>query len=188
MKVAVIGGGNIGGSLGEMWQAAGHDVVYGLRDPSKKPGARSIGDALKDADAVLLAVPGSAVQQVVHEHAKDLDGKVVIDATNNFAGPSNHQWQLIAAECPRAQLNRAFNTYGFDVFVNPMVGGQKPDMFYAGPEESRETVEKLISDVGLNPVRVGGPEAVDTVDGVLKLWLTLARRLGRHIAFKLLTD
>ncbi len=188
MKVAVIGGGNIGGSIGEKWQAAGHDVAYGLRDPSKKAGAKSIGNALKGADAVLLAVPGPAVQQLVNEHAKEIDGKIVIDATNNFAGGSNHQWPLIAAACPKAQLNRAFNTYGFDVFVNPTIGGAKPDMFYAGPEESRDAVETLISDVGLNPVRVGGPEAVDTVDGVLKLWFTLARRLGRHIAFKLITD
>jgi predicted dinucleotide-binding enzyme len=34
MRIAVIGKGNIGGSLGSKWIAAGHDVVYGARDGS----------------------------------------------------------------------------------------------------------------------------------------------------------
>jgi len=34
MRIAVIGKGNIGGSLGSKWRAAGHDVVYGARDGS----------------------------------------------------------------------------------------------------------------------------------------------------------
>jgi len=67
----VIGKGNIGGTLGSKWRAAGHDVVYGARDGSGQgPGGapvRSIGDALKDAEVVLLAVPGQAVPDVVHE-------------------------------------------------------------------------------------------------------------------------
>ena len=65
MRIAVIGKGNIGGSLGTKWHAAGHDVVYGVRDGSGEgPGGapvRGIGDALKDADVVVLAVPGQVV-------------------------------------------------------------------------------------------------------------------------------
>ncbi|MGC1752755.1 MAG: NAD(P)-binding domain-containing protein [Trebonia sp.] len=34
MKIAVIGKGNIGGTLGSKWRAAGHDVVFGARDGS----------------------------------------------------------------------------------------------------------------------------------------------------------
>jgi hypothetical protein len=34
MRIAVIGKGNIGGSLGSKWRAAGYDVVYGARDGS----------------------------------------------------------------------------------------------------------------------------------------------------------
>ena len=56
MRIAVIGKGNIGGTLGSKWRAAGHDVVYGTRDGSGQgPGGapvRSIGDALKDAGGV----------------------------------------------------------------------------------------------------------------------------------------
>jgi NADP oxidoreductase coenzyme F420-dependent len=65
MKIAVIGKGNIGGTLGSKWRAAGHDVVYGARDGSGQgPGGapvRSIGDALEAAEVLLLAVPSQAV-------------------------------------------------------------------------------------------------------------------------------
>jgi predicted dinucleotide-binding enzyme len=33
MEIAVIGMGNIGGTLGRKWTEAGHEVVYGVRSP-----------------------------------------------------------------------------------------------------------------------------------------------------------
>jgi 8-hydroxy-5-deazaflavin:NADPH oxidoreductase len=185
MKIAVIGAGRIGGTIGGKWEAAGHEVVYGLRDPSKNKNAKPIADALRSAGTVLLAIPGGAVVQFVRQHAKDLDGKVLIDATNTMGGASANSWPEISAILPKARLYRAFNTYGWDVFAEPLVGGERPDLFYAGPDDA---VEQLIIDVGLRPVRVGGTDAVDVVDGVLRLWFTLARSRGRHIGFRLLSD
>ena len=185
MKVAVIGAGRIGGTIGGKWEAAGHEVVYGLREPSSKPGAKSIAAALGSAGTVLLAIPGSAVVQFARDNAKDLDGKVVIDATNNFGGASMNTWSEISSALPKARLYRAFNTYGFDVFAEPLMGGERPDLFYAGPDVA---IEQLITDAGVRPVRVGGADAVDVVDGVLRLWFTLARSRGRRIAFRLLSD
>jgi predicted dinucleotide-binding enzyme len=187
MRIAVIGAGRIGGTIGGIWEAAGHQVVYGLRETSKKEGAKPIADALRSADIVLLAIPGAAVAQFAQQHATDLDGKVVIDATNNFGGPAMNSWSEISAALPKAKLYRAFNSYGFDVFAEPNLGGERPDLFYAGPEgESQKEVEQLITDVGLGPVWVGGPDTVDVVDGVLRLWFTLSRQRGRRIAFKLI--
>lgn len=188
MRVAVIGAGNIGGTIGGKWEHAGHEVTYGLRDPAKKKGATSIDTALDGADVVLLAVPGGAVVELAREHGKKLEGKIVIDATNNFSGASPHSWHELANAIPGAQLYRAFNTYGWDVFTNPSLGGEQADMFYCGPEKDGPVVERLIGDVGLRPVRVGGMDAVDTVDGVLRLWFTLSRSRGRRIAFKLISD
>ncbi|HSS62438.1 MAG TPA: NAD(P)-binding domain-containing protein [Candidatus Limnocylindrales bacterium] len=189
MRIAVIGAGKVGGTIGGRWAAAGHEVVYGLRDPAKKEGAHSIAEALKAGDVVLLAIPGAAVAAFVREHAKALDGKVIIDATNNFGGPSMHCWPEMSVAAPQAKLYRAFNSYGWDVFANPVVGGVQADLFYAGTDgPSQATVELLISDAGLRPVWVGGADHADTVDGVLRLWFTLARSRGRRIAFRLLTD
>jgi predicted dinucleotide-binding enzyme len=186
MRVAVIGAGRIGGTIGGRWEKAGHDVVYGLRDPSKHKGAKSIGDALKSADTVLLAIPGNSVVHFARENARDLDGKVVIDATNNFGHPAGmNSWSELSKELPKARLYRAFNEYGWDVFANPTLGGETADLFYAGPGDE---IEELISDVGLNPVRVGGTDAADVVDGVLRLWFALTQSRGRRIGFKLISD
>ncbi|HET7338009.1 MAG TPA: NAD(P)-binding domain-containing protein [Candidatus Dormibacteraeota bacterium] len=186
MRVAVIGAGRIGGTIGGRWEAAGHEVVYGLRDPGKREGAKSFSECLKSAEIVLLAIPGNAVVGFVREHASELDGKVVIDATNNFGNPAAmNSWSELSNVLPNARLYRGFNEYGWDVFANPKLGDETPDLFYAGPGDE---IERLISDAGLNPVRIGGTDAVDVVDGVLRLWVTLSQSRGRRIAFKLLSD
>ena len=88
MRVAVIGTGNIGGTLGSRWRAAGQDVVYGSRSASGEgPGGASvnpIGEAIAGADVVVLAVPGRAAAEMAGDHGAALAGKTVIDATNNI--------------------------------------------------------------------------------------------------------
>jgi len=188
MKIDVIGAGNIGGTIGASWEKAGHDVTYQLRDPEKKTGAVPLGQDLHQADAVLLALPGRAVVDFVRSQAKALDGKILIDATNNFGAPSFNSWHELLKLVPDAELYRAFNSLGADVFQNPQLGGEKADLFYCGPENDAPVVERLIEDVGLRPIRVGGMDEVDTVDGVLRLWYTLAQSRGRRIAFRLISD
>ena len=189
MRIAVIGAGKIGGTIGGIWEKSGHEVVYGLRDPSKHQGAQPIDGALEGAEAVLLAVPGNAVVELVRQHAPALDGKLVIDATNNFGGPAMNSMPALTAALPKAHLYRALNTLGWDVFANPMLGGEQADLFYCGPEgPSQEQAERLFADVGLRPIRVGDADAADVVDGILRLWFTLSRRLGRRIAFQTISD
>jgi 8-hydroxy-5-deazaflavin:NADPH oxidoreductase len=189
MKIATIGAGNIGGTLGDTWTKAAHQVVYGLRDPSKRKDAKPIDQALAGAEAVLLALPGSATVEFVREHAKGLDGKIIIDATNDFRAAKVNSWPELIAAVPAAQLYRAFNSLGWDVFANPLVGGVQADHFYCGPDgRSREVIEQLISDAGLRPIWVGGVDQVDTVDGLQRIWMVLSRTRGRRIAFKLISD
>ena len=71
MKIAVVGKGNVGGGLAGLWEKAGHDVQRIGRD----------GGDVSDADAVLIAVPGPAVPDLL-ETVSGLAGKLVIDATN----------------------------------------------------------------------------------------------------------
>jgi 8-hydroxy-5-deazaflavin:NADPH oxidoreductase len=189
VKIATIGAGNIGGTLGDTWTRAGHQVVYGLRDPSKRKDAKSIDQALAGAEVVLLALPGSATAEFVRENAKGLDRKIVIDATNDFRAANFNSWPELTAAVPAAQLYRAFNTLGWDVFANPLVGGVQADHFFCGPDgRSREVIEQLITDAGLRPIWVGGVDQVDTIDGLLRMWMVLSRTRGRRIAFKLIAD
>ena len=191
MRIAVIGKGNIGGSLGTKWRAAGHDVVYGARDGSGEgPGGapvRSIGDALKDADVVVLAVPGQVVADVVTGHGAALAGKTVIDAVNRIGAPEYDSRAIIADAAPQARYVRAFNSLGWENFADPMPG---TNMFFAADPDARATAEELIRAVGLEPAFLGDAKATTTVDGLLPLWFALVQQNGgnRRVALRVVTD
>ena len=189
MRIAVIGKGNIGGSLGTKWRAAGHDVVYGARDGSGEgPGGapvRGIGDALKDVDVVVLAVPGQVVADVVTGHGAALAGKTVIDAVNRIGAPEFDSRAIIADAAPQARYVRAFNSLGWENFADPMPG---TNMFFAADPDARATAEELIKAVGLEPAVLGDATATTTVDGLLPLWFALVRQNGgnRRVALRII--
>ena len=126
-RIAVIGGGTIGGTIGEKWRAAGHDVVFTSRSP-EPPRTVAVADAIAGAEVVLLAVPGSAVPGVLAEHGEALDGRLVIDATNDI-GEARLSHVEAYASAPGARFARAFNTLGFETFAEPEVGGEVADLF-----------------------------------------------------------
>ncbi|HEX8730042.1 MAG TPA: NAD(P)-binding domain-containing protein [Ktedonobacterales bacterium] len=213
LHIAVLGAGNIGGTLGRKWVTAGHRVIFGVPDPTS-PRAQalraelgqasaigSVAEALAGSDVVVLAVPGRVVDDLIRTHVSQLDGKIIVDASNRMesradGGPMNSVAALSVA-APAAHVYRAFNSLGWENFADPLFNGVQADLFYAGPEDgaagdpqggARTTVERLIADVGLHPVYVGGPEQVGVVDGVANLWFALAlgQRHGRRLAFKVL--
>jgi predicted dinucleotide-binding enzyme len=199
MQIAIIGSGNIGRSLGEKWAAAGHQVVFGARDPQSPKvqlalagGAQvaSVTAALAGAEAVLLALPGAAVGDFAREHGPALGGATVIDATNQFGQPVMNGLAALQVAAPGAALARAFNSLGWENFAEPQIDGETIDLFYcaaAGPAD--EATAQLIADVGLRPVRVGDLAQAPLVDTLGALWGALAfgQGRGRRLAFKLLT-
>jgi 8-hydroxy-5-deazaflavin:NADPH oxidoreductase len=187
MRIAVIGTGNIGGTLGGKWQSAGHDVVYGGRSAGANgPGGKpvvTIADALRDADVVLVAVPGPAVGDIVAANATALDGKVVIDAANRMGQAEANSRAAIKSAAPGAYYARAFNTLGWENFAEPPAGA---DLFFAADQGARSATTELISAVGLEPVFVGDASAAGTVDGIAPLWFALVQQSGgnRKLAFR----
>src|SRR5690349_13452622 len=88
MKIGILGSGLMGSKLGTLFARAGHKVVFSyshnykkLEELAKKAGrnasAGTPAEAAKHADAVLLAVHWSRVNDVLKQ-AGDLSGKVVI--------------------------------------------------------------------------------------------------------------
>jgi predicted dinucleotide-binding enzyme len=188
VRIGVIGAGNIGGTLGRKWAEAGHDVVYGVRNPVEA-GQASVVDAAAGAEVVVLAVPGAAAKDVLRSLGTALAGKVVIDATNDTT--SSGKLHALDELTEGAQPVRAFNTLGWECFADPVVGGQRADLLFGAEDgEPRETAERLIRDVGLEPVWLGGVETFDLVDSVTRIWFDLVfqRKLGRRLAFKVLRD
>lgn len=200
MKIGAVGAGNIGGTIGAKWVAAGHEVVFGVRDPHEESAVERVAamagdarlgtatEAINHGDVVVFAVPGAAVGGLVDANAAALDGTVVIDASNNMRGASRHALGHLRDKAPSARLFRAFNTLGWENLAEPEFDGVKADLFFCGDEEERATVERLITDVGLRPIYLGGTGDVDLVEGMTNMWfaLSMRRKMGRRVAFKVL--
>ena len=199
-NVAVIGSGNIGRTLATRFAEAGHAVTFGVRDPedpdltalAARIGARAAGiaAAVDGAGVVVFAITGPAMAEVVPALGARLDGKTVIDATNNVGAPSLNSLAVLAEHAPGAALFRAFNSLGWENYADSSYGGDHGDLLYTGPDgEPRTVVAGLIEATGLRPVWVGDSDKAQIVDNFVTLWFTLAfeRGWGRNLGFKLLT-
>ena len=199
MRVAVIGVGNVGGALASALTDAGHEVVVAASTAEKaaqaaagfecEPAA-SPNEASADADAVILAIPFNAAQQVAEEIRDEVAGKPVIDVTNSSSvvehGTSNAE--AFQAWLPEAHVVKAFNT----VFASRLAGstqdGQPLDGFIAGDDaEAKATVATIVSDAGLAPLDVGDLKMARALEGMAwaNISLNMANNWPWHSAWKL---
>jgi hypothetical protein len=198
MRIGIIGAGNIGGTLGRKWAAAGHEIRFGVRDPgeAKYEALRiigevsGVGEAAAFGEVVILALPGAAVVDFAAQHGRNMADKVVIDATNNVRGAEMNVLGWLAKVAPSARLVRAFSTLGWENFADPQIGGEQIDLFFCGDPAARTTAEQLIAEVGLRPVYIGNVDATVALDGMTRLWFALVfgQGYGRRTTFKLLTE
>jgi 8-hydroxy-5-deazaflavin:NADPH oxidoreductase len=132
------------------------------------------------------------VGRFAREHGRALAGKLVLDAGNRVGGPVGmpaHSAAAYAEHAPGSRYARVFNTLGVENLAEPDFDGTPADMFFSCAPADRPVVEDLVAGVGLRPVYVGEGQQ-DVVDGVLRLWIALAigQRLGRRLAFRMLTS
>ena len=188
MTITVVGTGHIGSTLAGIWRRAGIPVTMASRSPQSDvdgiPVLR-LDEALSSAELVVTAIPGSAMGDFLADHAPTLAEVPLIDASNNVGATVLHH----AVQAGSIPYYRAFNTLGVENFREPRFDGTPADLFYSGPPSHQQSVEALIEAVGLRPVWVGdGPDAADVLDGLTRLWFTLALQQGRgrHLAFRML--
>ncbi len=206
MRIAIIGVGNVGGNLGRLWAARGHEISFGVRDVHaekvrallKDAGptatAASIADAVANAEVVVLAVPWDVAEEVVR--STGLSGKILVDATNPIAPglelATDHTTcgaELVARWAPDARVVKAFNTIGADNLGNPTFGDQHATMFVCGDEPAaKRIVQSLSEELGFEAVDSGPLANARLLEPMAMLWIRLAmvEGLGRDIAFKLL--
>jgi 8-hydroxy-5-deazaflavin:NADPH oxidoreductase len=174
MKVAVVGAGRIGGNVGEQLGRKGHEVMLSFsRDEAKlRELAAGIegastgtpGEAVEFAEAVVFAVPWRVVGEAVQQMGR-LDGKVVVDTTNQFGSGGVEELpdgssavELNAGRMPGAALAKAFNTLtsGFQREVAAERPGEVAMFFAAEDGRAAEVASALVADCGFAPVRIGG--------------------------------
>jgi predicted dinucleotide-binding enzyme len=167
MKVAVIGNGTIGGGLGDRWERSGHEVARIGRE----------GGDVSDADAVLIAVPGSEIADVF-ETVRGLSGMTVMDATNPTEGipegfDSNTAFVKAKTGGPTVM---SFNLNFGSLYERLDEAPTPPGNIWCGDEEARDTVEQLIRDAGFEPLYAG---PIDDV-GIRQGFLALANGIAKH--------
>ncbi len=167
----------MGGKLGTIFARAGHEVVFSYarsndklkklaRDAQGNARAGTPSEAAKQADAILLAVHWSRIDEVLKQ-AGDLSSKVIVtcslpmDAGNTrliIANTSSGTEEL-AKKVPRAPVVSAFNTVPSEVLFGVFEAKDKnrrPSLVYCGDDQSaKDVVAKLIHDAGFDPVDAG---------------------------------
>jgi 8-hydroxy-5-deazaflavin:NADPH oxidoreductase len=178
MKIAILGAGRVGSTVGRLWHAAGHDVTFTARHATRpralaselgqRAHAASVADAVAAAEVVLVAVPGPAVTDAL-QAAGPLDGRIVIDAANSF-GQHQPSLRSRADAFPRARWVRAFNSLSVNVMADDHHREPPWVLFLSGDEEAEPVAAQLVRDAGFDPVDLGGIDDSQLQDPGSALW------------------
>ena len=177
MRIGILGSGLMGAKLGTLFARAGHEVVfsYARSEQKLKRLAREAGgsvragtpaEAAQDADALLLAVHWSRVDDVLKQ-AGDVSGKVVVTcslpmnagSTELVIAHSSSGAEALAQKVPKARVVCAFNTVPSEVLFGVYAARRRavrPSLVYCGDDRRAKAVAaQLIRDMGFDPVDAG---------------------------------
>jgi 8-hydroxy-5-deazaflavin:NADPH oxidoreductase len=211
MKLAIIGAGDVGGTLGAAWaDKAGHEVFFGVTNPrsDKTQGLlRQIGgtaragtaaEAAAFGEVIVLATPWPATEAAIRSMG-DLKGRIVLDCTNPLAmGPDGLGLEIghgisgaerVQGWAAGASVFKTLNTTGFSNMAEPLFDGMKSVMFVAGDDEAaKPKVLVLVGELGFETVDAGPLRVARLLEPHAMLWIHLAlnRGFGRDWAFSLL--
>jgi hypothetical protein len=207
MRIGVIGAGNVGGTLGRSWVRKGHDVVFGVLNPTApkmrellkttggKASVGSVAEAAAHGEVVAFATPWAATQDAVRE-AGNLAGKVILDCTNPLkedlsglaVGHTTSGAEQVAAWASSERVVKVFNTTGFENMAQPSYGGTAITMFFVGDDaQAKRVAAQLAQEMGFDPVDAGPLANARLLEPLALLWISLAVKQGHGtgIAFKL---
>jgi 8-hydroxy-5-deazaflavin:NADPH oxidoreductase len=178
MRIGILGSGLMGGKLGTIFARAGHDVVFSYshsdaklkrlaRDAGGRARAGTPAEAVRDADALLLAVHWSRVNDVLKK-AGHLSGKVIVSCslpmnaadTKLVIANTSSGAEALARKVRKANIVSAFGTVPsevlFDVFRAKRRRRRRPSLVYCGNDKgAKHVAARLIRDVGFEPVDAG---------------------------------
>jgi len=177
MRIGILGSGLMGGKLGTLWAEAGHEVVFSYarsgqklkrlaREARGNARAGTPGEAARDADALLLAVHWSRVDDVLKQ-AGDVSGQTIVscslpmnaDDTDLVIAHTSSGAEALAKKVPKARVVSAFGTVPSEVLFGVFAARRKttkPSLVYCGDDaRGKKIAVELIRDVGFDPVDAG---------------------------------
>jgi 8-hydroxy-5-deazaflavin:NADPH oxidoreductase len=172
MRIAVLGAGRIGGNIARRLAEAGHEVTIAFARDQSALGERAAelgataaapAEAVAGAEVVVVSVPWSAIPEALAQ-AGSLDGKVVVDTTNQFGpGPKPEPGQTAAAfnaaRMPGARYTKSFNTLTSAFQAETAQREPRVVQWLCGDDaDAKRLVADLIRDAGYEPVDLGGTD------------------------------
>jgi len=175
MRIGIVGAGRIGGNCAVQFAKGGHEVKLSSRDPSKlEPLAAEIGEAASVGsvpeaadfgEVVVIAVPWDGFAAAV-QAAGSINGKIVIDTTNQFGSsemPADGQTaaSFHAAQVDGARYTKSFNTLtsAFQAEAAFRPEDERAVQWVCGDDvAAKQVVMGLIEDAGYAPVDLGRDE------------------------------
>jgi len=169
MKIGIIGAGHIGKALAKKLINAGYPVILSnsrgiesLQPLVNELGTLALAGTTEDAsnaDLVILAVRWEQIPDVLNKVKRQLNGKIVIDASNRPAqGDLSKPASVVVAELiPDSKIVKAFNTlYARWLDADPAVNNGKRVSFISGDHPSaNETVGRIITELGFKVIDLG---------------------------------
>ncbi|MBV9416005.1 MAG: NAD(P)-binding domain-containing protein [Solirubrobacterales bacterium] len=183
MTTAIIGTGGLGSAIARQLDAGGESLRLSSADTeSARTLAEAIGqaavvavdnhDALRGADAVVLALRFSALEGVIDEIADSLVDRLVVVPSNpvgldaqgaliRLLPDGQSSGEVVAGWLPaEARLAMAFGTMSADIFEASSRRTPQPAVLFYVTDDDRagEELERLIRTAGFEPAKVGGIE------------------------------
>ena len=178
MKIGIIGAGNIGSAVAELFTKAGHEVVISnsrgpqtLDDLAEKLGdgasAGTVDEARDFGNVVVVTIPLKAITALP---ANGWENKIVIDTNNYYpdrdgkiadldSGATTSS-ELLENQLPGARVVKGFNTIWSEHLKiqgnTKLPLEERRAIFIAGDDSgAKETVAKLIEDIGYAAIDTG---------------------------------
>jgi len=203
MNIAIIGTGNVGGTLATKWASKGHHIHLGVRNTDEFKGkellnnpntdVHSITEAVRLSEVILLATPAPMAVEVA-KSLGDTTAKVIIDSMNIVMGRGpegfTNTTDAIMANTQTRDVVKCFNTTGFNNMADPVYNGVAIDLFTAGDsEKGKSAAMQLARDAGFAACYdIGGNDKFTLMEQFAWFWINLAMFRGhsRDIGFKLM--
>jgi predicted dinucleotide-binding enzyme len=188
LATAIIGVGNLGGTVARHLVAGGEPVVLAAADESHaealadelgaNASAASVEDAIAGADVVVLATWLDQTREFLPAEASLLENKIVVDPSNPI-GFENGQMirtlpegqssgSVVAGMLPAsAHYVKAFGSLGaVEQLATSANRNPRVVLFYATDDDAAEAAaQRLIRAAGFEPLKVGGLADAGRMEG-----------------------
>jgi 8-hydroxy-5-deazaflavin:NADPH oxidoreductase len=191
MKVAILGGtGKLGLGFAVRLFETGHEVMIGSRDAAKaRAAAATVSENVRSGtnaeaaawcDAAVVSVPYQSHTAVLTPLKRDLQGKMIIDATvpidpTNMLQTRTETGKSAAEETAdilgNADVFAAFHTISHRILRNPE--SRNHDVMIAGPDNRKNQIIELVRSMNLRPVDAGPLAVAPHLERMTSLLLSI---------------